>query len=371
MGRVRRRRRPRIGHLRHLHSGIEQVIGHDVSMVVRGYDEGAFPRRGPVDVQQSLYGSAEHDPGKVVVVEDGRTFRSPCRHDHPLRAELDEAFALAHRQEVALIEGDGRGSHQRFDVRLPGHRIRQLFGNLAARQARVLQRLGMRDALAPQAPPDALRLVDQGYFHAASRRFQGRGGPCRACSHDHQIGAPVFVLVAGVGFKLQVHLAQPGNPAHHRLRQAPEERVNQRFVVKPHRHQVVQSVQHRENVEASGGPGVLALDPEAGGRRHRADADVGDAVHVHEAVGAVAGEAEQAPGTMVFEAAAEDSDAGCVKRRSDGVALAGFHLLAVIGKGNLPGGARGMAGGLPTVSYQVMRPSGRAFAIPAPWPIYA
>jgi hypothetical protein len=60
-----------------------------------------------------------------------------------------------------------------------------------------------------------------------------------------------------------------------------------------------------------------------------AGADVGNAVHLHQAIGAPAGHAEQAPGPVVLEAAAEYPHARRIQGRRYGVAQVGPDRLAV------------------------------------------
>jgi len=60
-----------------------------------------------------------------------------------------------------------------------------------------------------------------------------------------------------------------------------------------------------------------------------AGAHSGSAVHLHEAVRALAGTAEEAPPAVVLEAAGEGALPGGVQRRADRVALEGLDRFAV------------------------------------------
>src|SRR6266513_1314696 len=85
----------------------------------------------------------------------------------------------------------------------------------------------------------------------------------------------------------------------------------------------MQLVEDAQHVKFERRPGVLMANDQPRPRRLDARADVGPAVHVHEAIRAVAGDTEEATRSMVFEAARKDADAGRIEGRPN--ALAGLR----------------------------------------------
>src|SRR5579859_6700943 len=101
------------------------------------------------------------------------------------------------------------------------------------------------------------------------------------------------------------------------------------FVVPAHGHKPVEALDTGQPVAVERRIRVLMPYPHARAHRSNAGADIGSAVHIHQAVGTFAGEAEQAARPMVLEAASEDAAACSIKRRRHGVAGPGFHGLAI------------------------------------------
>ena len=94
----------------------------------------------------------------------------------------------------------------------------------------------------------------------------------------------------------------------------------------------MQLVEAREEIVLEGGPGALTSNshPLAGGFETRPD--VRGAVHLHEAIGAAPGHAEEPSRAMILEAPAERSETRRVECRCDGLSLVRLDGLPLEGE---------------------------------------
>ena len=136
----------------------------------------------------------------------------------------------------------------------------------------------------------------------------------RTTADDGYVCILVDVLVVASGRVVHVELAQAGKAPNPRRDHAPQEsRADEHLVVEAHRQKLVQPVENREQVEFQRRPCILVTHRRPFAQRFHAGADAGHAVHVHQAVGATAGHANQAAGAVVLEAASEGANARCVQ----------------------------------------------------------
>src|SRR5439155_14222837 len=146
----------------------------------------------------------------------------------------------------------------------------------------------------------------------------------RTREHHANVRMQMLDLGIAVGTCMDINAAQPGDVPDGAFKDWPQPaRLVEALVVETDRQEAMQPIENAQNIEAKRGPGVLMANDLAGPGRLHAGADVGPAVHVHEAIRAVAGDAEEAARAMVFEAAGKDADAGRVEGRPN--ALAGLR----------------------------------------------
>jgi len=104
-------------------------------------------------------------------------------------------------------------------------------------------------------------------------------------------------------------------------------------VRKTNREKEAQGVEHSKRIKPRRWPASLGSDLHALAHRLDTRTYVRYPVHLHETVGAVARQAEEAARTMVFDATAQDPDPSRVECRTDGFALIGTNKPAVQAKG--------------------------------------
>ena len=188
-------------------------------------------------------------------------------------------------------------------------------------------------AVSEQRGPAELRTV-VGEHYVGPQLGGSQGGAHAgdaAADHEHVrvttpvLGAPLAVLLAAG------EPAQAGRVAEHPLVERPQAaRPDEGLVVEARRGQTgAEDVGRPHDVEAQGRPGVHVRDLHAVPDRLRAGAHAGPAVHVDEAVRALAGAAVQPPRAVVLEAPREDPMVGRVQRRADRVALERLDPLTV------------------------------------------
>ena len=173
-------------------------------------------------------------------------------------------------------------------------------------------------------------VIDYRHRNAALGRGQCGRNTGGTSANDGYVHVFVAMAVAFLVLRRDVDSAQATDTSDDVPRQQPEGLgAVQGLVVEAYRHQPMEPVEHRKQVQPQGGPSVLVLDLHSRFDWAGTGTDVGLAVHVHQAVGAIAGAAQQTPGTVVLEAAAEFVSAGGGQGRGYGVALEAPDLMAV------------------------------------------
>ena len=222
----------------------------------------------------------------------------------------------------------------------------------------------MRDGHEP-ALPDAERLRRGDDLHAAEvvalelpalvhEHDAGpvdRGGERRlatrlaAADHEHA-GAPVLGVGAVLAAAVLVHLAEAGGVAQELLDERPEgaRPVPDAVVEADRRERAADLVRHRHQVEVERAANVLRDDDRALADGHGARAHVGDTVHGHHAVRAVARAAEQAARPVVLEAAREDPLPRGVERRAERVTRESADALSLKEEGDFVAAVDPLAG---------------------------
>ncbi len=192
---------------------------------------------------------------------------------------------------------------------------------------------GLAGAVAGQHRPAQLRaVVHQDDVAADLGGAQSRGHAGDATAHHQHVGVPSPILGAPVAVSLVAgQAAEAGGAPEHFLPQRPQApRPDEGLVVEAGRSQpATEEVGGAHRVEAQRGlcVHVAHLHPRA--HRLRAGADAGPAIHLDQAVGALAGATEQAARPVVLEAAREHAPAGGVQGRANRVALERLDPLAV------------------------------------------
>ena len=158
--------------------------------------------------------------------------------------------------------------------------------------------------------------------HPRSRlRGGNRGGHAGRAAAGHQ-HVRVNVALVDLGPR-RVRGNVPGvrEPLQHALIQRPQgARTHKGFVIETGRQKAVDSLRNAHQVRVERRPGILMDDDLPLPCRLDADANVGASVYLHQAVGTFPGNAQQAARPVVFEAAAENPHAGCIKRCADALA---------------------------------------------------
>src|SRR5438445_9920507 len=115
-----------------------------------------------------------------------------------------------------------------------------------------------------------------------------------------------------LGHVMNFDRSQPRNATGRGLEHSPSPGFVKALVIKTNRKAAVEFVDHAEHIKVKRRPGVLMANDLAFPSRLDATPPVGPAVHLHQAVRTFPGHAKQAARSMIFEAAAEDSNAGMV-----------------------------------------------------------
>ena len=259
----------------------------------------------------------EHHAGKVVAGKEQRLLDRAGGVDLALGADLVERVALPDRHEA--VEGAERGSVvEDLDPGCAGP-LDQL--------ARVLH-----PALGEQAAAGLGALVGENDIGAQLCCSGGRVQPGRAAAdhEDVRVATPVLRPPLALGLRL-AQLPEPGRVPQHLLVEGPEApRPDEGLVVEAGRGEwATDEIGGAHHVEAERRRRVHVLHLHPLAHRLGAGAHAGGAVHLHEAVGALAGAAEEAARAVVLEAAREGALAGGEERRADRVALEGRHVLPV------------------------------------------
>ena len=179
-------------------------------------------------------------------------------------------------------------------------------------------------------------VVDEDYFLAGSCRFE-RGAYSVRAAANHGGGRVVeYVLVGMLRDRVWVFVnsAKARGAADERLGEAPHPGMGEGLVIEAHRHRPRKLLGNCHVVGFQGWVGVLVGDPHAVLDRLLAGADIRGAVHVHQAIGTIARDTQQAARAVVLETAAEDAPAGAIERRGDRVLGQGLDGSTVKGEGD-------------------------------------
>ncbi len=161
--------------------------------------------------------------------------------------------------------------------------------------------------------------------------FSG-GYPRQPAADYANVGVQMFDGAFTRGNLVHVDPAQPRDVPHHVLEYRPQPaRLVKTLVIKSDRQKAVQLVEHIQDIEGQARPGILMADDLALPGRLDAGPHIGLAVHLHEAVGAITGEAQEPARAMIFEAAREDAHPGGVEGGGDALAGQGGDVAAVKG----------------------------------------
>ena len=303
----------------HLHAGLRQVARRVDAEVVGGDDDGPLAGHDPKLVHEPAGGGAEHDAGQVVSAEDEGLLDHARRDDDLGGAEPEHRVALVDGDEVPLVDAPGPRGAQDLDAGLAGLRCE------------VSRPLRCGDAREGQPPAERQALVDEGRLAALSRSGDRRLEARLAAADDEHVDVAVHLLESPGAPVLGVELAEPGRASKELLVVLPgPTRPDERLVVEadlhPERGRGAAHGVQRVGLERR--PGVDRVDLHALLRGRHAGADGRFAVDLDEAVGALAGAAQEAARAVVLERAREDLDARVEERRGDRVAREARHLLA-------------------------------------------
>ena len=326
---LRRGCAPQIGHGGHGDAGGQQIGGHRPAVLVGGNDDRPRPRRHAIEANETLRRAAEHDAGQVVIAEQQRLLVGSGGVDDRPGADLIEQFAVvADRrgdggQPVLLERAQDGGVGQHSHAGVGGDSFDE-----------ALQRRTVVVGAVAQMAAQGRVLVDEQDAQPLFGRGAGGGQPGRPAADHSYVGVQVLLRVVNRRH-IGINRPQSGGAAQHLLVSRPQRRrVDERLVVEADGQEAVGQANQGHHVPLQRWPGVLRADghirldgPGAGAHaRLRAD--------LHQAVGAVAGAAQQTARPVVLERAAEDAHTGRGQGRGDGIAGVGGVALAVKGEGD-------------------------------------
>ena len=290
--------------------GLEPAIGG-------GRDHRAFPGPDSVERREPLGAGAQHHPGEVVALEHQGLLDRAGRGDVGAGPDLMQRAAAPDRHEP--VEPADRG-RRREDLH-PGPRNPR--GQL----------LGLAGHIAGENRSTQLgAVVDENDIGAQLGGLQ-RGRHARDAASDHQ-NVGVAAAVLGVPLPLRLLLRQLAEPCG-----VPQDPLVERPQTPgPDEGLVVEAGRREPAPDQVGGPHRVEL--QRGARVHVPDVhplphglgacpDSGPAVHLDQAVRALARAAEQPAGPVVLEAARDRPPPGGMERRADRVALVRLDALAV------------------------------------------
>ena len=283
-----------VGHGGQLHAVVEQGHGRlEPAVVDRGH-HGAAAGAEAVERGQAHGAAGEHHAGQVVAGEQQRLLDRPGGVDD-LRGRAPGGACRPARPARARRTRRARA-------------LRTAPRRRASRARAASSRACSVAALGEQAPAGLRALVGQ---HHVGAQLGGRDrrAEARRAAPDHEhvrvaapvLGAPLALLL------VLAQLPEPGGVAQHLLVQRPQPpRADEGLVVEAGRREgPAEEVGGAHGVELERRAGVHVLDAHALAQRLGAGAHAGGAVHLHEAVGALAGAAHEAAAAVVLEAARE------------------------------------------------------------------
>ena len=303
-----------------------QVFDGAEAAVVDGEHDRPLPGLERPVVDEPAHRGREHHSDEVVAREDERLVGRPgCAHD-VIGAKADQDVAVLDGHEAALVDPDRTGRREDLDARSSGalHECPRLGDAVGQGQERA-SRFGA--------------FVDESDPLASSGRVDRRLEASSA-SADHE---PVHVAVLdvealgsrGVG----IELAEACGIPEELLVERPEAPgANEGLVVEAgRRERAAELVGHGHPVALERAEDVLGLDGRVGGERGDTDAHVRDAVHGHQAVGAMPRAAHEPAWAVVLEAPGEHPPAGRIERRADRVSREPAHGLPFVEEADLLG----------------------------------
>src|SRR5262249_3172557 len=126
------------------------------------------------------------------------------------------------------------------------------------------------------------------------------------------------------GHMLDINPTQAGKVAERVLEKRPQPaRPVETFVIETGRQKPIEPIKRAKQIEAELGPGILMAHDLSLLDRLNAGAYIGAAVHRHETVRTIAGNAKKPARAMVFEATREDAHARGIKGSGDALACQG------------------------------------------------
>ena len=254
--------------------------------------------RDPELVHQPAHARAEHHAGQVVAAEHQRLLDHAGREHDLAGPEAVHGVALVDGHEVALVDAARPGRLEDLDA---GRARRRLELGRPGRPRRCPRtRAGRR---APGPRPRAPCRGPRG--RAAIGGLEAR---LAAADHEH-VDVPVHLLVAAVAAVLGVELAEAGRRAQELLVVLPRPaRAHERLVVEADLHAEGRRGLGRARAAASrssDGQALMCSTCMPVGDRRRARPHRRVAVDLDEAVGALAGAAQEAARAVVLERARE------------------------------------------------------------------
>ena len=152
-------------------------------------------------------------------------------------------------------------------------------------------------------------------------RRAGSGAARRPAANNAKVCVQMFDFRFFMHLMMHIDPSQAGDLPDDVFEDRPQPaRLVEALVVETDRQEAIEFVEDVQGIPFERRPGVLMADDLPVARGLDAGAHVGPAVHVHQAIGALAGNAEQAARPMVLEAAREHAHAACVKRGRDALA---------------------------------------------------
>src|SRR5690606_33801235 len=332
----------RVGHGRHLQTGVEPVEHHAVGVVVVGRQHQLLARSHAVATHVGGNRTGQHVARHVVVGVHQRALVGAAGQYHapgadavraltglPQRRDLAEVIgqALVNGEEVVVVVTVDRGAQQQGDVAHAlqlGHRLRcPLTGRLAVEGFAGVE----------QAAAELFLLVGENHPRAAAPGSQCGGQTGRAGA-DHQHVAVLVHLVVDVRIDLGGRTTQAGCLADVLRVGVPQVlRVHEGLVVEPGRHHAAADLAenaHQVGVDARpavGAPGhqtgiqSLLGGTHVGHLGRLGAADLQDGVRLFGTGG------DNAARTRVLEAATDDVDA--IGQQGSGQAVAGIALVGL------------------------------------------
>src|SRR5450830_1676360 len=336
-----------IGDGDHLQAGIEPVQSHAIGVIVVDTQHKLLARGHAVTADVGRNGTGEHIARHVVVAVDQRTLIGTGRQDHTLGADpVDTLAHLANRRTVTEVIGKAlvNGQEVVVVVAVDGgpwqqQHVRQAFqfGDDAG------DPLGRRLAIEAfarieQAAAELFLFIGQDHPGTATRGGQCGGQTGRAGTDDQHVAVLVHVVV-GIRIVLGRRATEARGLADVLLVSHPERlRVHEGLVVETRWHQLAADLAenpHHVVVDARpavGAGGDQALIQRLLGGTHVRDLGRFGGTELQDGVRLFGTGGEDAPGTGILEAAADDIDPVGQQRGGQGVAFKAFVDLAVEGE---------------------------------------